>query len=110
MKYKIVIQDLQFDTIIGLLENERVEKQIVVIDCEIKYKKKDDLFVDYASVVEIIKNMLRDNKYLLIEDALEDIVCKLKQQFKQISSIKLKISKPQIVKNCTVGVEIFKKY
>ncbi len=110
MKYTINIKNLKLNIIIGILQEERQKQQPVIVDCKIKYKKNDNFFIDYTQVVTIITEMLSNNKYFLIEDALEEITQKLKNTFKNIIFIKLEILKPKIVKNCTIGVKFSKKY
>ncbi len=107
--YKIVIEDLQFDTIIGILEFERNTPQRVIIDLEIQYNKKDE-FIDYAKVVEFIKEEMKKNKFLLIEDAIDFFIIELKNRYSQIESLKISIKKRDILKDCIVGVESLKKY
>jgi dihydroneopterin aldolase len=107
--YKIIIENLEFDTIIGILPSEREKTQKVSVDCEIEYENKDN-FIDYAKVCEIIENMMKEKKFLLIEDALETIEETLKEEFPQMKSLKLKIQKPEILRNALTGVEILRKY
>jgi dihydroneopterin aldolase len=107
--YKIIIENLEFDAIIGILPHEREKTQKVSVECEIEYENKNN-FIDYAKVCEIIENMMKENKFLLIEDALETIENNLKQKFPQMKSLKLKIKKPEILRNALVGVEILRKY
>lgn len=108
--FKIHIQNLEFDTIIGILPLERTTPQKVLIDCAIEYLYEEKKFLDYAQICILIQTLLQSNKYFLIEDALEDICKNIYQEYSQIKTIKLKIIKPQILENADVGVEIFKKY
>ncbi len=102
--YEIEISNLEFEAIIGVLEFERKAPQRVIVDCKIKYKREDD-FVDYAKVVELIKKLMISNGYELIENALDDIISSLYKNFLQIKEIKLKITKPDILKECEVSVK-----
>jgi len=99
------IEELKFKTILGILDFERENPQDVVVDLSFEYDFKDD-FIDYAKVVEIIKNMMIEKKYLLIEDAILDISSFLRKKFPQIFSIDLKISKPSILADCKVSVRL----
>lgn len=108
--YKIIICDLKFLAIVGILEKERITPQQVIADIEIEYVKVDEIFINYAEVANLIEESMKNEKYLLLEEALEDITGKIKLQFSSILSIKLKLLKPSILDNCVVGVEIFKKY
>ena len=108
--YTIYIEDLKVEAIIGILPKERKKPQDIVVSCEIGYEKKLDKFINYAEVVTLIEEMLVDKKYGLIEDALEEIIESLSKNFNQIKSVKLKLMKPQILDNCTVGVSHFRKF
>ncbi len=107
--YTIVIEELTFKAILGILEKERNEEQLVVVDCEISYLQKVD-YVDYSKVCDVIQNMIIKNRYSLIEDAVDDIEKKLKELFPQMKELYLKITKPEILKNALVGVKILRKY
>ena len=102
--YEIEISNLEFSTIIGILDFEREKPQKVRVDCKIKYKKEDD-FIDYAKVAEFIKSNMIEKKYKLIEDALDDISSTLVKNYPQIKRIKLKVTKPDILKECEVSVK-----
>ena len=108
--YKITINNLIFDAILGLLECEREKPQRVVVDMELKYNYTKDRYIDYAKVAEVVKSTIITKKFLLVEEALETLISKLKREFPQSKEIKLKISKPNILKDCIVGVEIKKNF
>jgi dihydroneopterin aldolase len=107
--YKIVIEDLTFKAILGVLEKERNEEQLVVVCAKIEYEDKKN-FVDYAKVCEIIEDTIKKGKFILIEDAIDVLVEKIKTAYPQIKSIYLKIRKPEILKNALVGVEILRNF
>ncbi len=101
---KIVIEDLQFECIIGILDFERETAQRVIVNLEINYQYKES-FIDYAQVVDVIKKSMLEKKYLLIEDALSDLSQILKEKFAKINTLNLKITKPSILPDCQVSVE-----
>ena len=102
---KVYIQNLTFDTIIGILDFERTTPQKVIVNISFKYKfdKQTKDFVNYAEVASLIEKLMKEKQYLLIEDAILDIRKNLKDIF-NIKDIKLKITKPNILTNCTVSV------
>jgi len=102
---RIYIEDLTFDAIIGILPKERITPQRVIINVELDYDYKKNVFINYADAAKIIENDIKKSKYRLIEDALLSLNSVLKDNFTQISSIKLKISKPTILDHCGVSVE-----
>ncbi len=102
--YEIIISKLTFKTIIGILDFERIKPQKVRVNCRVSYKKKED-FIDYAKVSKFIKSTMKDKKFKLIEDAVDDLSASLIKEYPQIIKLKLKISKPDILKNCKVSVK-----
>jgi len=107
---KIFIKKLTCEAILGIAELERTQTQRIMIDVKINYNFNSKLFIDYAEVAKSVQNMMQKEKFLLIEDALEHITDALKHKFPAIKQIKLKISKPDILKNCIVGAKIKKNF
>ena len=108
-KYTIVIEDLTFKAVLGLLEKERNEEQIVVVSMKIDYEDKNN-FIDYARVCDMVQNIIQNGKFLLIEDAVDEVEKILKKEFPQMKTLYLSIKKPEILKNALVGVEILRKF
>jgi dihydroneopterin aldolase len=107
---QIDIKNLTFETIIGILQSEREHEQRVIIDTKIKYDYTNENFLDYSKIVELIKNTTISEKFLLLEDAIEFLIQKIKKDFPQIKSIKMRISKPDILQDCIVGIKIKKNF
>ncbi len=107
--FKIFIEDLVVEVIIGILKDERQKPQKVEVELEIEYER-EGRFIDYAEVVEIVKELLHSQRYELLEDALEDIEKKLHLKFPEMKSLKLKLFKPEILTPVKVGVELLKIY
>jgi len=99
----IHIEELKFQTIIGILDFERVTPQDVIINAEIDYLYEDE-FINYAELVSSIKSIMKKEKFLLIEDALAELSIKLKKEFSKIDILKLKITKPSILPDCKVSL------
>jgi len=100
----IHIEKLTIDTIIGILDFERTLKQTVVVDIKINYEYTKKSFIDYSLVIDKVENLLKLKEYELLEDAIDDIGKSLISDYPQIISIYLKISKPDIIKNASVGL------
>ena len=100
----IHIEDLTIDVIIGLLDFEREKPQRVIIDLEIDYTYTEQAFINYAHVSEKIQDNLKTNRYLLLEEALEGVSTCLLDEYPQIEKLRLKISKPDILKECRVAL------
>ncbi|MEV9476723.1 dihydroneopterin aldolase [Aliarcobacter butzleri] len=100
---KIDIENLEFKCIIGILDFERVKKQKVIINLSFEYDFSNDDFIDYSEVVDLIKQTMKKEKFKLIEDAIIYLT-KLLNQTYEIKNLKLKISKPTILKDCIVSL------
>ncbi|HEX5670176.1 MAG TPA: dihydroneopterin aldolase [Sulfuricurvum sp.] len=101
----ILIENLTFDTIIGILESERITVQKVVIDCVIDYDYLPGTFINYADVSNHIIQSVQKKQFFLIEEALESLSHSLKEEFTPIHKLSLTLRKPDILANCTVGVQ-----
>lgn len=100
----IHIEDFTFDVIIGLLDFERDKPQRVIINLQAEYAYQDDIFIDYADIVLLIQNQLKEKRYKLLENALLGIKTLLLTTYPQIESLSLKISKPDILPQCNVSL------
>lgn len=100
---KIHIEELKFQSIIGILDFERNTPQDVIVNATITYKYRNK-FLNYADIVDVIKTDITESKFLLIEDALGSVNEKLRNRFKSIKKIDLKITKPSILADCLVSV------
>ncbi len=101
---RIYIEDLRFQCIIGILDFERTTPQDVIINLQITYTFKENLFINYATVSQLIETRMQEEKFLLLEDALLYLSKILKQKFQAIETLELKITKPAIMKNSLVSV------
>jgi len=100
----IHIEDLTFNVIIGLLDFERDKLQRVIINLEANYDYSDDKFIDYADMVLLIQNKLKKERYKLLENALLGLKEVLYSTYPQLSSLSIKITKPDILVECTVSL------
>ncbi|MBS9778890.1 MAG: dihydroneopterin aldolase [Campylobacteraceae bacterium] len=105
---KVLIEDLTFKCIIGLLKKERTTPQKVILDLELHVK--DEEFLDYSKVVKILKKTYKKEKFFKLEDSLLHVEKILKKKFPKISYMYIKIIKPDILPKCRVGVALEKKY
>ena len=101
---KIEISNLTFKCIIGILDFERIKKQKVVINLSFEYNFSNDDFINYATVAELVEKTMKKEKFLLLEDAILYLETLLNNSY-NISNLKIKISKPNILKNCVVSLE-----
>ena len=115
-KRKVIISDLVFNTSIGVHDFEKEKEQRIKFNIEIDINPllkaaENDLnsIVNYESVISKIKSITQKKHYNLLETLAEDIFSNLFLS-KNIIKIKLRIEKPEIIKNTSsVGIEIIKK-
>ncbi len=100
---KIEISDLTFKCIIGILDFERIKKQRVIINISFEYDFSKDFFIDYSEISNLIKSVMKKEKFLLLENAILHLENLLNNSY-QISNLYIKISKPNILKNCIVSL------
>ncbi|MCK4874252.1 MAG: dihydroneopterin aldolase [Sulfurimonas sp.] len=105
----IHVEDLKFQCIIGILDFERTSPQDVIVNLTIDYNNENG-FINYADIVQIIKENMIKSEFLLIEDALDSLNLKLVKEFSSIKSLDLKITKPSILPDCKVSVSNHYKY
>ncbi|GAA8599849.1 dihydroneopterin aldolase [Helicobacter pylori] len=103
----IHIHNLVFETILGILEFERLKPQKISVDLDLFYTQLPNrIYLDYMEIQEFIQKMMQENQYLLIEDALKDLSDALKMRYSEISELYLKISKLEISPNSQVGASV----
>ena len=115
-KRKVIITDLVFNTSIGIHDFEKEKEQQIKFNIEIDINpslkaSENDLnsIVNYESVINKIKSITQKKHHNLLETLAEDIFSNLFAN-KNIIKIKLRIEKPEIIKNTSsVGIEIIKK-
>ena len=115
-KRKVIISDLVFNTSIGVHDFEKEKEQQIRFNIEIDINPllkaaENDLksIVNYENVISKVKSITHKKHYNLLESLAEDIFTDLFLA-KNIIKIKLRIEKPEIIKNTSsVGIEITKK-
>ncbi len=106
-KQAVHIHNLVFETILGILEFERLKPQKISVNVDLFYTElPNKAYLDYMEIQEIIQNTMREKQYFLIEDALKDLSHVLKTRYSEISELYLKISKLEISPNSQVGASV----
>ena len=100
----IHIDALTFDVIIGLLDFERDRPQPVIVDIQADYAYDKQNFIDYADMVLLVENELKEKRYVLLEDALNGIKTTIYSSYPQLISLYIKIAKPTILPQCSVAI------
>jgi len=109
----IHIRDLKFRCIVGINEDERIEKQDVVANVTLWADLKQaclsdniDDTVDYKTLKKRILDMAESSQFLLVE-ALTQAIANLCLNDVRIQQVKVCVEKPTALRFArTVGVEI----
>ncbi|GAB0050333.1 dihydroneopterin aldolase [Helicobacter pylori] len=110
-KQGVHIHNFVFETILGILEFERLKPQKISVDLDLFYTELPHrAYLDYIKIQELIQKMMQEKQYLLIEDALKDLSHALKTRYSAISELYLKISKLEISPNSQVGASVKIRY
>ena len=110
MLYKIDIEEIVFEAIIGILEKERQKPQPIVVDASFWYEYDTNSFLDYAKITDTIITHIQKKQFFLLEDALHSTMTLLKQEFPAIQKVRLRITKPKILPNALPSVELTLKF
>lgn len=100
----IHVEALTFNVIIGLLDFEREKPQRVIIDLEADYSYEKNNFIDYADMVLLIQNELKEKRYELLEEALLGLKSVIYSTYPQLQTLSIKLAKPDIVPECSVAL------
>lgn len=109
----VYIKGLKAETIIGIHDWEREERQTVILDiemgCDTSRPAASDKIayaLDYAKVSERVLAMVDGSKYFLVETLAEKVALMLTRDF-NVPWLRLKISKPAALEQADdVGVII----
>ena len=115
VKRTVFIKDFIVHEIIGIHEHEKIKKQKIkfniVIDVNqntIPNEKDIRSIIDYEKIIAKIENLTESKRYNFLESLAEDSFKEIFED-KRINSVKIKIEKPEAIKNAdSVGVEVFK--
>lgn len=102
----VLVENLEFKTIIGMLEFERNTPQIIKINARFQA----DEFIDYALVCKILKTEFDKNKFVKVEDALKYFCKFFKKKYPNLNYFYMKIIKKEIIENADVGAVIEKSF
>ena len=114
-KRTVFIKDFIIHEIIGIHDHEKEKKQKIKFNIVIDVNQntlpnEQDLrsIVNYENITKKLENLVINKKYNFLESLAEDSFVEIFED-KRISSVKIKIEKPDAIKNASsAGVEIFK--
>ena len=115
IKRTVFIKDFIIEEIIGIHEHEKIKKQKIKFNIILDVNKssipdEQDIksIVDYEKITNKLENLTKNKKYNFLESLVEDSFKEIFED-KRIDSAKIKIEKPEAIKNAkSVGVEVFK--
>ena len=115
IKRIVFIKDFIIEEIIGIHKHEKIKKQKIkfniVLDVNQSFvpdEKDINSIVDYEKITNKLENLTKNKKYNFLESLVEDSFKEIFED-KRIDSAKIKIEKPEAIKNAkSVGVEVFK--
>lgn len=102
--YKISLENLAFEAIVGVLPKERESRQKIVLNLELTYEKVVEI-LDYREIRAVILEAFEGGEFFYLEDALDCVIEALVARFGGILRLDLKIAKPEIFSDCVVSVE-----
>ena len=111
----VFIKNFIIKEIIGVHEYEKIKKQKIkfniVLDVNqnsVPDERDIKTIVDYEKITNKLKNLTKSKKYNFLESLAEDSFKEIFED-KRINSVKIKIEKPEAIKNArSVGIEVFK--
>ena len=105
MIFRAKLEGLSFHAIIGILPHERRTPQKVIVDAIFEYEGKAN-YIDYAKAAKLLRTHIQQERFLLLEDALQSSAALLKKHFPQMRHLTLTIKKPQILDDATPSVTL----
>ena len=111
----VFIKDFIIEEIIGIHEHEKIKKQKIKFNIVMEVNPntipdEHDIksIVNYEKITQKLENLVKTKKYNFLESLAEDSFKEIFED-KRINSVKIKIEKPEAIKNAeSVGVEVFK--
>ena len=114
-KRTVLIKDFLINEIIGIHKHEKINKQKIIFNIVIDInqnrlpdEKNISSIVDYEKITNKLENLSKNRNYNFLESLAEDSFKEIFED-KRINSVKIKIEKPDAIRNAkSVGVEVFK--
>ena len=111
---KIFIKDLDLMMSIGILDEEKADKQRVIVNIEMDVEpnthwQKDEIgdVVSYVDVIERVQ-MIASAGHTNLVETLAEKIAEAALSFPSVLSARVNVQKPDIIKNTqSVGAEVF---
>ena len=112
----ISIVDLKITCIIGILPNERVKEQTLLLDISLDVDIGDSTFaddinetIDYTKIAEMATQLAITKKYKLIESFCRDLNNLFLDTFKVIQKTRITVKKPNALPKAKYAIFSMKK-
>ncbi|MBR7128013.1 MAG: dihydroneopterin aldolase [Lentisphaeria bacterium] len=111
---KIIIRNLEVDTIIGIFEHERLNRQKVLINCEValdlsRAGESDDFrdALNYSEIEQILYETAQNSQFLLVEKLASVMADKIMNLAESVQSVRITVDKPNAAKYAqSIAIEI----
>jgi dihydroneopterin aldolase len=93
------LKNLRLKTIIGVYEWEQnIQRDIIInmtIDSEDESDSRDELIsvIDYEDLTNIIKDIVKNNRFKLVESLINKIIDEVRQKYQNINKLFLEVDK-----------------
>ena len=104
IKHALKMVDLSHSEFVILASLLWFKEQKVIVDLIAQYTFEDNKFLDYSRIAIDIVDKLKNEKYRLLEEAILGIGRMILEKYPQIENLELKLTKPDIMPNCTVSL------
>ena len=112
----ISIVDLEITCIIGILPNERVKEQTLLLNINLDVDIGDSTFaddinetIDYTIIAEMATQLATTKKYNLIESFCKDLNNLFLETFQAIQQTRITVKKPNALSNAKYAAYSMKK-
>lgn len=116
VEHTIIIEDLDLQVSIGILPEEKENKQRVLINLEISIEPKTDYdenienTLSYADIIKDIENLVKETKHFNLVETLANDISDLCFSYNSVKKLFVCVKKPDIINNVkSVGFSMIKQ-
>lgn len=115
-KQQIFIEDLTLNMFIGVFEEEKKQKQRVIVNATLDVEPSQnwqadniDDVVSYADIVDMIRDIAGGDEHIELVETFAHLIADECLKINQVTSVDLKISKPDVLKGVnSIGMRLRK--
>jgi dihydroneopterin aldolase len=105
----VFVRDLRLTALIGVAKAEANCRQQVAVDAEITAPspRGEEPAIDYAALMERLRALVKDRRFLLLEELAEEICALIFRDFPAAREVKIRCAKPRVFADvAAAGVEM----